>query len=353
MKPEIIRVSFPQPSDGHVHLRWDKRFFIALLHTATHFARAGCMGNTKPPITTAELIVKYREYIDVQAAIMGFHQFEPLLILYITDETTPEDLAQAQEVGAIGCKWIPRGRTTGSEFGVTNFRNKSHLFRAAQELNFPCLLHGTLPHDPDKMSNPMLEEAEFFPTLTWMFKTFPDLRIVYEHVSSKDVAEFIVVANEPRLAATITVHHLYTHLGDVISPKLRPHNFCMPIPKAPEDMTYLRSLALSGNPRFFLGTDSAPHFREKKECDGGDAGVFSAPVAISMLLDLFCDENGWKRDHKEPFVAFTSGNFADYYGLPEITEMATYEREPWITPAEYDGIVPFYANQPQNWQLAA
>lgn len=352
MTDKPVYVRFPQPSDGHAHLRWDERTDIVLPFSARHFQRVVCMGNTNPPTTTAQLIITYREYLDAKAARMGFPHFEPLMVLYATNDTTPEDVRAAKRAGAVGIKVIPMGMTTGSQWGVTDFKKCTPMFEAAQDIGLPVLLHGTLPHDPTANRNPLDEEKDFLPTLKWLVETFPRLKISYEHVSSAIVADYIAKVGDPeRLVATITVHHLYLHLGNVIYPKMQPHRCCAPFPKTFEDMQRLRQYALTGHPCFSLGTDTAPHFKINKETANVDNGVFSAPVAISMLLDLFSSKNGWTLTDPTAFARFTSGNMADFYGLTHPGKIVTYRRERWITPAEYDGIVPFWAGQPQNWVL--
>ncbi len=352
MTDRPIYVRFPKPSDGHCHLRWDGRTDVALPFSARHFQRVVCMGNDDPPTTTAQRIISYREYLDAKAAKMGFPLFEPLMVLYATDETTAEDVRAAKKAGAVGIKVIPKGMTTGSEFGVTDFKKRTPMFAVAQDEGLPVLLHGTLPYDPLAHRNPLDEEKDFLPTLKWMVETFPRLKISYEHVSSALVADYIAQISDPsRLVATITVHHLFLYQGNVIYPKVKPHHCCAPFPKTFEDMIRLRHYALTGHPCFFLGTDSAPHFRDKKECADVDNGVFSAPVAISMLLSLFCHKSGWSLSYPNEFTAFTSGNMASFYGLQPPTETVTYQKKSWITPQEYDGIVPFWAGQPQNWVL--
>lgn len=325
-----------RPDDWHVHLRQGQLLCDMAPFTARHFARALVMPNLVPSIVTADEMVRYRTAIE--AVVPGFL---PLMTVKITDTTTPEMLAMAHAEGAVAGKAYPINATTHSADGVSDFRALTHLWEAMEEIGMVLSLHGE-----DCSAFCLDREAIFlFETLSWLVETFPRLRIVLEHVSSS-AAITTVSAMPETVAATITAHHLVLTLDDVVAGKLHPHHYCAPIAKRPGDRTALRQAAMSGNPKFFFGSDSAPHARNNKECDAGMPGIFTAPVALAILAELF--EEGRQLDRLE---AFTSEFGARFYQLPPNEGTVKLIREPWIVPADYHGVVPLFAGKELAWQV--
>jgi dihydroorotase len=325
--------------DFHLHLRSGDMLRAVLPHTALQFKRAIIMPNTVPPVLNDKDVQAYRK--GILFASTGF-EFEPLMTIQIIEGTKPETIFKAKEAGAIAGKVYPRGMTTNAENGVYNYRAIYPALGAMQECKMLALFHGESP-DPDVFC--LDRETAFLATLEAIAKTFPRLKIVLEHVTT--VGAVTCVHGLPdTVAATITVHHLFLTLNDVIGDKLMPHHFCKPVAKRKEDRAALLVTAMGGNPKFFLGSDSAPHLKGAKECASGCAGVFTAPVAMPLLLQLF--EEYETTDKLEDFC---SGFGADFYGLPRNKETVTLVKEPWTVPPICDGIVPFWAGKEISWRM--
>jgi dihydroorotase len=331
-----MKISIRRPDDFHVHVRRGEMLLSVLPESARHFSRALIMPNTDPPILRAHDVVRYRR--DIQAVGTGI---EPLMTIKLVPGTTAKDVIEARQVGAIAGKLYPDGVTTGSEGGVRDFRAMYPVFEAMERVGMVLCLHG---EHPDAFC--LDREVAFLAELDAIAGTFPRLKIVLEHVST--AAAVRAVERLPgNVAATVTVHHLYLTLDDVIGGLLRPHFFCKPVAKRPEDREALIRAATGGNPKFFLGTDSAPHSRGKKECDGGCSGVFTAPVAMSALAAKFEE-----RDALEKLEDFTSRFGAEFYGLPLNEGKLLLEKTPWRVPYDYRcRVVPMYSGQTLEWRV--
>ncbi len=276
--------------------------------------------------------------------------FDPLMTILITPSTTPAQIFEARETwraNVVAGKMLPRGLTTNSELGIVDYKeHRAPVYEAMQECGMVLSLHGELPdQDPKSPIYCLDREREFLPVLAWIINKYPKLKIVLEHITTAEAVEFIRQCPK-NIAATITLHHLLLTTNDIIGGKLRPHNFCMPTAKRFEDRAALRKAAFSGDPHFFFGSDSAPHLRSNKECDGGNAGIFTAPVVLSGLVTLFyqCDVLG-------QLNAFMSVFGAQHYGLPLNEGTITLVHRPWRVPPEYGGIVPFLAGEEMEWQV--
>lgn len=332
-------LSIRRPDDFHVHLRNGEMLGRVAEHTARHFARALVMPNTDPPIRTWQEASQYRRAIE---QLIDGSGFQPLMTYKIEPTTTANDVAKlAQSRTVIAGKLYPDGVTTGSENGVRDFEALFPVFETMEHYQLVLCLHG---EHPDAFC--LDREVAFLPVLAQIALTFPKLRIVLEHVTTEK-ALVAVEALPDTVAATITVHHLSLTLDDVIGGLLRPHHFCKPVAKYPSDRAALVRAVLSGNPRYFLGTDSAPHDQHKKECAAGCAGVYTAPVAMSLLAELFAQHGAL--DRLEPFVAEFGARF---YGLPLNQETLELVERPMTVPATYAGIIPFRANETIAWSVA-
>lgn len=335
--------------DMHVHVRNGAMMANVLPFTIRQCGRAIMMPNTRPhAILSDKDVVNYREEINRTARLTmpdSQYCFEPLMVIEIRDTTTPEMVIAAKAVGAVAGKVYPRGVTTNSDHGLTSFESENieAVFRTMEEIGMLLLLHGEIDRDRVLVTD---REAEFMPTLRQLAATYPELKIVLEHVSSQ--AGVRTVKNLGRnVAATITAHHLGLTLNDVIGSGIQPHHGCMPMPKGYTDRDALIEAATSGNPKFFLGSDSAPHPREKKECAVGACGVFSAPVLSPVLAEIFESVGSLSR-----LEDFTSRFGAEFYGLPLNEETITLVRKPWTVPQEIGGVVPFRAGKELQWRVA-
>jgi len=332
--------------DMHCHFRLNPLLSEVLPFTAQYAGRGVAMPNTRPrAILTGSDVVWYRGEIGrVFDEMPSRPSFEPLMTIEIRDNTTPAMVTAAQRAGAVAGKVYPLGVTTNSNEGLRNFFNEeiSETFRAMQDVGMLLLIHGEL----DQKRTLVTEREEvFLPILLRLAASFPGLKIVLEHVSTKAGILAVESAGE-NVAATITAHHLCLTLNDVIGYGLQPHHACMPIPKGFIDRDALVKAAVSGNPKFFLGSDTAPHLREKKECAKGACGIFSAPVLPAVLAEIF--EREGCLDQLE---GFTSRFGANFYGLPINEGTITLAREPWIVPKQLGDVVPFRAGSEFQWQL--
>lgn len=339
-----------RPDDFHVHLRDSTMLEAVAPFTEAHFARALVMPNTRfGGIRTGEDVHRYREEIRKAAP-----KLEALMTVKLLDTTTPESIREAKAAGAIAAKLYPRGVTTNSEDGVSDPLALMPVYEAMEDIGMVLCLHGETPG-----VFCMNREQEFLRTLEEIARRRPGLKIVLEHVTTYEACE-MVRRLHPFVAATITAHHLIHTLDDIVGDKLQPHHFCKPIPKTPADRRQLQWLAAIGHPKFFLGTDSAPHVVGQKECASGCAGVFSAPVALAVLAQVFEDfqiqELGDAPTTRGRFERFTSENGAKFYGLPLNEGTITLERKPWPVPKEYlvdefDHVRPLCAGLMLPWQV--
>lgn len=330
----------------HCHFRSDARLGVVLPLTARHFGRAIAMPNTRPrAVLTGEDVVWYRRLIQDVLDDRHIRGFEPLMTIEIRDSTTPDMVRGAHAAGAVAGKVYPVALTTNSDHGLKDFRNADirATFEAMQDVGMLLLLHGEIDHGRTLVTE---REQAFLPMLHWLAEQFPGLKIVLEHISTARAVEAVSRLGN-NVAATITGHHLCLTLNDVIGDGLRPHNGCMPTPKGFDDLDALVAAAMSGNPKFFLGSDSAPHMRENKECARGACGVFTAPVLLPVLAEIFEDA-----DKLDMLEAFTSKFGAAFYGLEPNEGAVRLVRESWEVPGDYFGIVPFRAGETLQWRIA-
>ena len=336
-----------RPDDWHVHLRDGAALTAVARFTAARFGRAIVMPNLKPAITSTALAGAYRERII--AALPGSAHFTPLMTLYLTNVTPPEEIEVASAAGFIhGVKLYPAGATTHSDAGVTDIRRVYPTLERMEELGMRFLVHGETPGaDVDVFDR----EAHFIDNvLEPLTGRFPKLQIVLEHITTARAVEFVQSAR-PGLAATITPQHLLHNRNALFAGGIRPHYYCLPILKREHDREALVNAATSGNPRFFLGTDSAPHAKSAKETACGCAGIFTAHAAIELYAEVF--EGAGRLDRLE---GFASEFGADFYGLPRHDERVTLIKEPWEPPQHYDfgegTLVPYRAGESIAWRLA-
>ncbi len=339
-----ITIVISQFNDMHAHFRTSPLLEAVVNETASYCANAVVMPNTRPnAILTAKDAVGYRD--DILASVKNsqhLKHFNPLMTIEIRDDTTPSMIYEACEVGVVAGKVYPIGVTTNSDMGLKNFFGIDSVFKAMEKVGMKLLIHGESPRSDILIID---REVRFLPTLGILANGFPNLKIVLEHITTKDAVVMIKDLSE-NVAATITGHHLYLTLNDVIGDGIRPHNFCMPIAKRFEDRNALVEAVISGNPKFFLGSDSAPHLKGNKENACGCAGIFTAPVLPSILVALF-------EKHKalELLEGFTSGFAKIFYGLDENNGTITLEKKPWTVPDEICGVVPFMAGKELDWKL--
>jgi len=339
-------LTITRPDDWHLHLRDGDVLESVLPDTARQFARAIVMPNLRPPVTNTEMAKAYRQRImDVLPAGMTF---EPLMTLYLTDNTTAEDILQAKASGIVhGVKLYPAGATTNSDSGVTNLGHCVKALEAMQECGMPLLVHAEVTDaDIDVFDRErVFIERNMIPLLD----RFPALRVVFEHITTKDAADFVAAA-PAHIGATITAHHLLMNRNAMFSGGIRPHHYCLPVLKREEHRLALVKAAISGNPKFFLGTDSAPHLKSAKEAACGCAGMYTAHAAIELYTEAFEAANAL--DKLEAFASFYG---PDFYGLPRNTGKVTLHKESWKVPETIrmaDGeLVPLRAGQEISWKM--
>ncbi|MBC2666416.1 dihydroorotase [Novosphingobium flavum] len=334
-----------RPDDWHVHLRDGAFLADTVAHTARQFARAIVMPNLSPPVTTTALALAYRDRI-AKVAPAGF---TPLMTLYLTDGTDPVDMAAGFANGAVtACKLYPAHATTNSAHGVTDIRSIYPVLETMQAIGMPLLVHGEVT---DAATDIFDREAVFIervliPTL----RDFPALKLVFEHITTKEAAEFVAAAPD-NVAATITCHHLVINRNAIFAGGIRPHAYCLPIAKREVHRLALRKAATSGSAKFFLGTDTAPHLVQAKESGCGCAGIFNAPNALESYVTVFDEEGALGR-----FEAFASENGPKFYGLPLNEGTVTLTRGETVMPARLpmgEGeIVPWLAGETMNWRFA-
>jgi dihydroorotase len=344
----VTTLRLRRPDDWHLHLRDGAHMAAVLPHTAARFARALVMPNLKPPMTTTAALADYRARI--LSALPAGTAFEPLMTLYLTDRTPAEEIRKARASGfVVGAKLYPAGATTHSDAGVTSIDNTWATLEAMAEHGLVLQVHGEVT-DPavDVFDR---EHAFIDKVLSRVVERVPGLKVVFEHITTATAAEFVKSATR-RVAATITPQHLLMNRNAIFDGGIRPHNYCLPVLKRERDREALVAAATSDDPRFFLGTDSAPHAKHTKEAACGCAGMFSAPAAIELYAEAF--EQAGRLDRLE---AFASERGADYYGVPRNPEYITLRREPWTVPEAYpfgnDQIVPMRGGSQVAWQLVA
>ena len=343
-KPQSL--TFTRPDDWHLHLRDGGALKAVLPDTAKQFARAIVMPNLRPPVTTTELAIAYRQRI-LDALPAGM-QFEPLMTLYLTDNTTAEEISKAKASRIIhGVKLYPAGATTNSDSGVTSLDKCASALAAMEKLGMPLLAHAEVTDaDVDVFDRErVFIERNMIPLL----KKYPALKIVFEHITTKDAADFVMSAPS-NVAATITAHHLLMNRNDMFKGGIQPHHYCLPILKREEHRVALEKTATSGNSKFFLGTDSAPHAKHTKEAACGCAGMYTAHTAMELYAEAF--EAAGALDKLEGFASFYG---ADFYGLPRNKTQITLVKESWKVPEslpfdEVDVLVPLRAGQSLTWR---
>ena len=343
----IDQITITRPDDWHLHLRDGDMLARVLPDTARQFARAIVMPNLVPPVTTVALAGAYRDRI--LAALPAGMAFEPLMTLYLTERTSPQDIAEARASGFVhAVKWYPAGATTNSDAGVSDIERCAATLQAMQDHDLPLLVHGEVTGaDVDVFDR----EAVFIETLLKpLLQRFPKLRVVLEHITTRQAAEFIAAA-PANVAATITPHHLLMNRNALFTGGLRPHHYCLPVLKREEHRLALVAAATGGSAKFFLGTDSAPHTRGAKESACGCAGMYSAHAALELYAEVF--EAQGALDKLEAFASFHG---PDFYRLPRNTDRITLVREAWTLPAELGegatALVPLRAGTELAWRLA-
>ncbi|HEX2604794.1 MAG TPA: dihydroorotase [Oxalicibacterium sp.] len=341
------RITITRPDDWHLHLRDGATIASVLPHTARQFARAIVMPNLKPPVTTTAQATAYRERI--LAALPSSMQFEPLMTLYLTDNTPPDEIRRAKESGVVhAVKLYPAGATTNSAAGVTNLSKCYKALEAMQQVGMPLLVHGEVT-DPE--IDIFDREAVFIDRVMQPLRhDMPELKVVFEHITTKDAAQYVAEADR-HVGATITAHHLLYNRNEIFKGGIRPHYYCLPVLKRETHRQALVAAATSGSPKFFLGTDSAPHPKGMKEHACGCAGCYTALHAMELYAEAF--EQVGALDKLEPFASF---NGPDFYQLPRNTGTITLVREDWTIPAELPlaetTVVPLNGGDTMHWKFA-
>lgn len=341
-----IRLTITRPDDWHLHVRNDKTLKAVIPHTAKVFGRAIIMPNLNPPIRTVIQALKYRDQI-INAVPQDYH-FKPLMTLYLTENTSPEDIITAVNDGnVVACKLYPAGATTNSDFGVKNINNCMDTLSVMAELGMPLLIHG-------EVSNQLVdifdrEKVFLEQKLDPLRHSIPSLKIVLEHATTKEAVDY--VKTNDNMGCTITPQHLLFNRNAMFNGGIRPHHYCLPILKREKHRIALVEAAISGNPKFFLGTDSAPHIRSDKESSCGCAGVYSAHAALPFYTQVFEDANSL--DKLEGFASIYGPTF---YGMKPNTDTVTLIKKPWIVPKEYNigesnTVVPLCSGETLQWQV--
>jgi dihydroorotase len=345
------RIEMIQPDDWHLHIRDGDVMKDVLADTARQFARAIIMPNLKPPVTTVDLAKAYQSRIDANLKTLGINGFTPLMTLYLTDNTSADEVRKAKAEGIAAFKLYPAGATTNSDAGVSDIKRCYQALEAMQAVGMPLLVHGEVTTTDIDIFD---REAVFIDAvLEPLRKDFPELKIVFEHITTKQAAHYVRDASthgKNTLAATITPQHLLMNRNAIFAGGIRPHNYCLPILKREEHRVALVEVATSGDSRFFLGTDSAPHAKGAKEAACGCAGCYSAFNALGLYAEAF--ENVGKLDKLEGFASFFG---PDFYALPRNTKKITLSKQTQAIPAELPlgdaTIVPLRAGESIAWSL--
>lgn len=340
-------LTITRPDDWHIHLRDGEALALTVPDAARYFGRAIVMPNLVPPVTTAEQALAYRGRIE--AARPAGSQFRPLMVLYLTDNTSPTDIEEAARQGVVACKLYPAGATTNSASGVTDITHCYPALEAMQKAGLPLLVHGEVT-DPDI---DIFDREQVFidRTLGRLVGDFPELKIVLEHISTAGATQFVESAGS-KVAATITAHHLMYNRNALLAGGIRPHYYCLPILKSLQHQQALIEAATSGSPKFFLGTDSAPHTTASKQNACGCAGCYTAHSALEMYAQVF-DAAG----ALDKLEAFGSHFGPDFYGLPRNTDTVTLQRQDWRIPDSLpfgsEQLTPLGAGETLHWSVAA
>jgi dihydroorotase len=340
-------LTITKPDDWHLHLRDGEIMASVLPHTARQFARAIVMPNLKPPVTNTALALAYRERI-LAALPPQFESFEPLMTLYLTDQTPPDEIRRARESGYIhAVKLYPAGATTNSAAGVTDIGKCYKTLEAMQQVGMPLLVHGEVT---DPAIDIVDREAVFIErVLEPLRRDMPELKVVFEHITTREAAQYVAQATGP-VAATITAHHLLYNRNEIFKGGIRPHYYCLPVLKREEHRRALVAAATSGSSRFFLGTDSAPHSKDAKENACGCAGCYTAFHALELYATAFEEAGALER-----FEGFASLHGAAFYGLPRNAGRLTLQKERWQIPAELPmgnaAVIPLDAGGELSWSV--
>ena len=339
-------LTITQPDDWHLHVRDDVMLHTVLPHTARQFARAIIMPNLKPPVTTTEQALAYRARIlNVLEDEPGF---DPLMTLYLTDNTSADEIVKAKQSGHIhAVKYYPAGATTNSDSGVTDITKVYDTLAAMAEQNMPLLVHGeVVDHTVDIFDR---EKVFIDKVLGPIHENIPQLRIVFEHITTQDAVQYVLSSND-NIAATITPHHLLFNRNAMLVGGIKPHFYCLPVLKRNTHQQALIDAATSGNAKFFLGTDSAPHAQSAKETACGCAGIYSAHAAIEFYATAF--EQAGKLDKLEGFASFFG---AEFYRLPRNQQQITLTKSDWDVPGHYlagdEQLIPLLAGETLSWKL--
>ncbi len=339
------QLQMTRPDDWHVHLRDGDALNTVVPHTAAQFARAIVMPNLKPPVTTAALALAYKQRI--LAAVPAGMQFEPLMTLYLTDNTPPDEIKRAKEAGVVALKLYPAGATTNSDAGVTDLRKTYKTLEAMQREGILLLVHGEVTSSEIDLFD---REAVFIDTqLIPLRKDFPELKIVFEHITTKEAAQYVAQADR-HTAATITAHHLLYNRNALFTGGIRPHYYCLPVLKRETHRQALVQAATGDSNKFFLGTDSAPHPTHLKEHASGCAGCYTALSALELYAEAFEAAGALHR-----LEAFASFHGADFYGLPRNTGQITLQKQSWQLPESlpfgHTELKPLRGGEAVAWQL--
>ncbi len=349
MTENVTELELPRPDDWHVHLRDGPALQQTCAHMARYFGRAIVMPNLTPPVTTVAAALAYRERIF--RAMDGLpRRFEPLMTLYLTDQTGRKDIEEAAASEFVhGIKLYPAGATTNSSAGIAKLDDLAESLSAMEQADIPLLVHGEVTDaEVDIFDREQVFIERYLAPIT---QQFPDLRIVLEHITTADAVDFVSQSG-PQVAATITVHHLLLNRNDMLVGGIRPHYYCLPVLKRNRHQAALRAAATSGNPKFFIGTDSAPHTTQSKESDCGCAGVYTAHAALEFYAQVFEEMQALDR-----LPGFTSHFGPDFYRLPRNTETIRLQRRDWQIPQKFplgdSTLTPLYAGSSLAWQVIA
>ena len=338
-------LTITRPDDWHLHVRDGAAMHSVVPHSSVQMGRALIMPNLKPPVTTAAQAQAYADR--VRAATPAGHGFTPVMSLYLTDTLSPEEIRAAKAAGVAACKLYPAGATTNSDAGVTDIKKTYATLEAMQREGMLLLMHGEVT---DQSVDLFDREAVFIDTVMQpLRRDFPELKIVFEHITTREAAQYVAGA-DAFTAATITAHHLLYNRNAIFTGGIRPHFYCLPVLKREQHRVALVEAATSGSNKFFLGTDSAPHASQLKEAALGCAGCYTAYAAIELYAEAF-DRAG----ALDKLEGFASHNGADFYGLPRNADTITLKREPWTVPEAYPFgetvVKPLGAGETLNWKL--
>ena len=345
-KNQTIQINITQPDDWHLHLRDGEALNRTVADSAQYFARAVIMPNLRPPVTTTALAIEYHQRI--LAARPKGNNFTPLMTLYLTDNTSAEEIHKAHQSGIVfAAKLYPAGATTNSDEGVTDLSLCAPALAAMEKLQLPLLVHGevtTAEIDIFDREQVFIEQI-----LTPLLSEYPKLKVVFEHITTSDAVNFVI--NSPTtIAATITPHHLLLNRNDLLIGGIHPHNYCLPVLKRNTHQQALIKAATSGNPKFFLGTDSAPHAQHTKENACGCAGIYSSHAAIELYAEVFEAANALDK-----LQGFASHYGADFYQLPRNNKIITLIKQSWTVPESYEftgkTLIPMRAGEKIHWQV--